>query len=123
MRWIKLSSATALSFALVAVFCLHSVEFKHEHNSVSHTHQHHSDTSAFDIDEYFHGTEQKFFLIIVLALLALGLFSLQKPWVIEYKRLNTNDFYYPAQLNKFFDHETNFLKRLFRKGILNPKLH
>lgn len=122
MQWLRVSSATILSFALIAAFGLHSVELKHEHSPVSHTHQHQSGSPDFDIDEYLHGTEQKFFLVILLSLLAFGLFALQKPRVTE-TQLPVTNISYSYFRNDFSYREINYLKQLFRKGILNPKLH
>lgn len=121
MYWLKVSSATLLSLALITAFGLHSVELKHEHHLGAHTHQHQSGSPDFDIDEYVHGTEQKFFLLILLALLAVGVLLQQIPWQGA-SRPPASCCLYPR--TSVTDHrETNYLLQLFIKGILNPKLH
>lgn len=115
-------SVFVLSSAIVFSFGLHSIQLEHSHPG------HHSgkgETAHGDllnIDEYVHGTEQKFF--IVMLLLTFFAFSLtlasQLLQVSPRTSVSVNDVH--AQ-GRTWSHGIDYLVILFARGVLHPKLH
>lgn len=127
-----LSSATAVvvTFCLLVSFGLHSVQVTHEHPSHAHTDtalaHHHADQpeSKLAVHDQFHKSDEKLFLFIILSLIAFGFCArpnfLNASWqqcVVHICRAVTT-----LMWRLFYFEQCSYLERLFRCGILHPKL-
>lgn len=115
--------ATITAFVAVVLVCsfsLHTVEIHHSHPG-HHTHgeQQRTDVGGF-ADEYLHGNEQKWFLLLLIALLGWGVTSgtsfFLRRVVLPVKCMRLR----PAYL---LSTEPNYLLRLLQRGILHTKAH
>ena len=123
MKTIQTVFVFMLSALLVVSFGVHTIDTEHVHHGASHAHE--SDNSsemAFDINEYIHGIEQKFFLILLLALIFASA-PILLPLVSSITTLLRLDNAFFANVPDIKTNECNYLTTLFSNGILNPKLH
>ena len=123
---IKALCIVILSMTLLFSLGLHTVD-------VTHTHHHalaqgaHDDTHGvlFEIEEYTHGTEQKFFLLILLTLLA-SVVLIVRPWLTEVSVICLATNYCSGFLEKNVKAripQSTYLQEMFSSGVLNPKVH
>lgn len=121
-----------LSFSLVLSFGLHSIEVEHVHPGHHPGHyaagQHSEGTDVINIDEYFHATEQKFFLALLLLIFAGALMAnVFRSWGARFvcfisAILMRHRFAYSMRLRFVCRYSTCYLIELFRRGILHPKI-
>jgi hypothetical protein len=130
MNFFRITLTITLSIVLIFAFGLHSIDTKHVHYGATQSvHQHdggahtHTDPVTLEIKEYFHGIEQKLFLVILLALICCGAFWLRNdPPTFELLTLLSESLTSRSSpLPLVTDHD--YLSALFRTGILHPKLH
>jgi hypothetical protein len=116
----------ALAVSLIVSFGLHTVEMNHMHPGVHHAHHESEPVSSIAIDEYFHGIEQKFFLLVLLGILLtlatfLWITGTIPPLVSLIDSCASRVLVSRSRQVKLS--RTHYLLELFRKGILHSKAH
>jgi hypothetical protein len=111
-------------FLLCSLF-VHTFEFNHVHHSASVAHEHTENAGVGDMQllgDYFHGTEKKSFLLVLLAVLLILLFTEPSPYATSAQTYHVHWFIllrrrFLCSLELCY----SYLKACFRRGILNPK--
>lgn len=116
--------------SLIFSFGLHAVELTHQHPGHEHTngtyHPGEKETTLV-LHEYVHANEQKLFFILVLSLLLIGSFLrpsfLTSSWDSFFGYISLEIFrsvHFQYQVYISFE---NYIRHMFKSGILHPKLH